>query len=333
MISERELALHLAALAYVPGERRRGHSRRTRVREIVRRPDAPNHIAELYESGIWWNSRSERQAALDATEALVTAHEAAGVAVLPLTGESYPPLLRLIADAPILLFCRGNVGALLDPRTVAVIGSRDPDPEKRPRGATEYGKKVARRVAAHFTSVGYGIVSGLATGIDEASHRGALDASGRTVAVLPALDPIYPRRNAPLADEIVERDGVLLSEHELGSRLERSSWFTRDRIQAGLSAAVIAVEAVLDERGRSGTLHTVRFAETYGRLLYVPRPREGHEGEPQYEGINKLLQERRARAFTAEHYNEMLEEMERRIRQLLGLAPIAQVAPGGAQCS
>jgi DNA processing protein len=182
---------------------------------------------------------------------------------------AYPPRLRDIPDPPSQLWLRGQRQAL-DGRAVAVVGSRRASP-----GALE----TARRLAAGLAGVGLTIVSGLARGCDAAAHRGALDAGGRTVAVLGSgLDVIYPPEHGGLADEIAGR-GAIVSELPPGSPPLPHHFRQRNRLISGLAIGVVVIEA----NERSGSLITAGYALAQGReVMVVPgtvhagRNRGGH---------------------------------------------------------
>jgi DNA processing protein len=169
----------------------------------------------------------------------------------------FPPRLRAIFDPPRALYLRGGGEAeLLAHRAVAVVGARSCSP---------YGAQVARMVGRELASVGLVVVSGLARGVDGEAHRGALEAGGFTVAVLGCgIDRDYPASNAQLSRRIEER-GLVVSEYEPG--VEPAPWRfpARNRIIAGLSEAVVVVEA----RERSGALITADFALEEGRDVFA----------------------------------------------------------------
>ena len=169
----------------------------------------------------------------------------------------YPAGLRDLSDPPAHVYLRG--GELPEvARAVAIVGSR---------AASGYGVDQARRLAGDLARMGYVIVSGLARGIDAAAHRGALEAGGRTVAVIPSgLDAITPRHHHPLAAEIAAR-GTLLSEWEHGDPPGKHVFLARNRLIAALAAATVVVEAA----ARSGALSTAAAATRLGRpVLAVP---------------------------------------------------------------
>ncbi|EPQ6932384.1 DNA-processing protein DprA [Pseudomonas aeruginosa] len=210
----------------------------------------PRIARALAEAGAW--DAAMRAAESDREQAIK-----AGVQLFTHGGPGYPALLGLAADAPFFLYVKG---ALPRQNTLTVIGTRAPTPR---------GSVVASKIAAHFASSGVSIVSGLAVGIDAAAHVAALDAGGHTVVVLGhGLQTIYPREHAALAERILDQGGALVSEYPFGTPLVPRRLFERDRIQAGLSQAVVMVQSKPD----GGSMHTAKAALRYGRRLYVPAP-------------------------------------------------------------
>ena len=172
---------------------------------------------------------------------------------------AYPPFLAAIHDPPSALWVRGTVELeLLSRPCVAVVGAR---------ACSSYGRAVARSLSRELAASGVVVVSGMARGIDGEAHRGALEAGGLTVAVLGCgIDRDYPAAHGELARRICEH-GLIVSEYEPG--VEPAPWRfpARNRLIAGLSRAVVVVEA----RERSGALITVDFALEQGRdVLTVP---------------------------------------------------------------
>ena len=168
---------------------------------------------------------------------------------------SYPPLLAAIPDAPLVLFVEGSVAALSLPQ-LAIVGSRNP---------THLGRETAGQFARHLAGAGLAITSGLALGIDAASHCGALQACGWTVAVLGCgLDTIYPRENAALAEAVVAH-GALVSDLPTGTPPLKQHFPRRNRIISGLSVGTLVVEAAL----QSGSLITARLAAEQGREVFA----------------------------------------------------------------
>jgi DNA processing protein len=169
----------------------------------------------------------------------------------------YPPLLAATPDPPIVLWVRGRADLLASP-SIAIVGSR---------AASPYGLEVAGRLGADIAARGFTVVSGLARGIDSASHRGALESGGPTVAVLGSgADVIYPPEHRDLAEAIIER-GALVSELPPGSPPRSFHFPLRNRIISGLARGVVIVEAA----ERSGSLITADCALEQGReVMAVP---------------------------------------------------------------
>jgi DNA processing protein len=169
---------------------------------------------------------------------------------------AFPPLLRELHDPPPQLYLRGGPADVLHGPAVAIVGARS---------CSSYGAQVARTLGRELGAAGVVVVSGLARGIDGEAHRGALEAGGRTVAVLGCgIDRDYPRRNSELASRI-EASGAIVSEYSPG--IEPAPWRfpARNRIVAGLSLATVVVEA----RSRSGALITADFALELGREVFA----------------------------------------------------------------
>lgn len=200
--------------------------------------------AEL-STGSWRvTARAEWDAVRDLDAVVVQWHEAA-----------YPALLRTLPDAPVLLYCLGDLSLLANP-AVAVIGSRK---------ATPRGQALAGHMAGAFASWGITVVSGMAWGIDKAAHEAALSRTGSSIAVLgTGIDVPYPRANTRLYDRMAAK-GLLVSEFAPGTPALRENFPVRNRIISGLSLGVVVVEAA----SRSGTLITSRLALEQGREVYA----------------------------------------------------------------
>lgn len=216
--------------------------------------------------------------------------ETAGVSLLPATSPRYPPLLARLPDAPGVLFVRGNVDVLSDPQ-IAMVGSRNP---------TAGGRDTARVFAGFFARAGLGITSGLALGIDAASHEGALAAGGITIGVLGCgLDQMYPKEHRSLAERIAVT-GAVISEFPPGVPALREHFPQRNRIIAGLSAGTLVVEAAR----RSGSLITARLAGAAGREVFaIP----GSIHNPCVRGCHELI---RQGAKLVESADDVLVELK-----------------------
>lgn len=185
----------------------------------------------------------------------------------------FPDSLRNFYDCPEKLNVLGNVENLRR-KCIAIVGCRE---------CTEYGRKTAELIAYRLACRGYCIVSGLARGIDTASHIGALRANGRTIAVLAhGLNKIYPKENTEIARKIVYNRGTLISEYDFDEVLKKRNFVLRNRIIAGLSDKIIVVEA----KRRSGSLITANYGIEYGKDIYcVP----GNVNSPNSFGTNELI--------------------------------------------
>lgn len=200
--------------------------------------------------------------------------------------EGYPERLRNIPDPPAVLYVKGNVAGLHSAKCLAVVGTREPTP---------YGEAVARRSASAAAAEGFTIVSGLAHGCDTLGHEGCLDAHGIGVAVMAhGLDKVYPAANRGLAARLLENGGCLVSEYPLGVTPMRTAFAERDRIQSGLSDAVLVVET--DVKG--GTMHTVRFCREQRRALACIDHPEKWKHEDKTKGNQMMIAQRWAQGIS-----------------------------------
>jgi DNA processing protein len=182
-----------------------------------------------------------------------------GVTLRSIGTPTYPPALGVIATAPPLLYVKGALEPR-DEQAVAIVGSR---------ACTSYGKRIAERLGHDLARAGWTVVSGLARGIDGAAHRGALQAGGRTLAVMACgLSRVYPPEHKDLAEQVAA-SGALISEAPMRTAPLAELFPARNRIISGLSRAVVIVEAA----ERSGALITARLAAEQGRECFaVPGP-------------------------------------------------------------
>lgn len=202
----------------------------------------------------------------------------------------YPTLLKEIPAAPLLLYCRGELDALALPQ-LAMVGTRHP---------TYAGKDNAARLCAELVACGLAITSGLALGIDGVCHQQALVAGGVTLAVLGSgLDCLYPKRHQGLAEQILDRNGLLISELAPDKGPLAEHFPRRNRIISGLSLGTLVVEAA----EQSGSLITARYALEQGREVFaVP----GAPQNAQAAGCNRLLQQGAKLVLTAA---DVMEEL------------------------
>ncbi len=202
----------------------------------------------------------------------------------------YPVLLKEIYDHPLMLYVKGTLEPR-DSQAIAMVGTRSP---------SGYGRAVARKWAVQLAARGFTIVSGLARGVDTQAHFGALEAKGRTIAVLGyGFGYIYPKENAGLFHQIAAT-GAVISEYPYKRYQGKASFPLRNRLIAGLSRATLVVES----RDRGGAMITAHFAAEYNRTVFaVPGPINAATSA----GTNRLIREG---ATLARSGADILEEFE-----------------------
>ncbi len=217
------------------------------------------------------------------------------VGLVRLGSSAYPTALAEVELPPEMLFVRGDFRPD-DRKLIAIVGSRQ---------CTSYGKRIAEKLAFDLAHAGWTIVSGLARGIDACAHQGALNAGGRTIAVLAGgLKKIYPPEHAHLAEQ-VSAQGALVTESPMRMEPMRELFPARNRIISGMSRAVILVEAA----EKSGALITARHAGEQGREVFaVPGPVDS----PASAGVHELI---RKGAKLVRHAGDVLEDIQ-------GIAPL-----------
>lgn len=194
---------------------------------------------------------------LPRAEAEIFSVKKLGGEILLLDDGIYPSLLREIYDPPIVLYVKGAWSDCLDRPCIGVVGSRR---------CSTYGQNAAIMLARDLAQRGITVVSGFARGIDAAAHRGALEAGGRTVAVLgTGIDEVYPRDHKKLAAEILDGGGALVSQFPLGTPPVSENFPYRNRIISGLSLGIVVVEAAEN----SGSLITARLAMEQNREVFA----------------------------------------------------------------
>ena len=174
--------------------------------------------------------------------------------------EFFPEAFKAIGeDCPERIYAMGNLDLLKREHMVAIIGSRK---------ATRTGNSKAYDLGISYAKKGYVVVSGLALGCDASAHRGCMAADGGTIAIVATgLKLVHPRENIPLQEEILRKGGLILSEQPLGVKANPTRLVSRNRLQAALSEEVIVAECPK----HSGTMHTVRFAQKYGKKVKAAR--------------------------------------------------------------
>ncbi len=234
----------------------------------------------------WDVVRREIEGAVRSDTKLVTIHDA-----------SYPPLLRNLHDAPLVLYVRGEIKDV-DKYAVAIVGSRTP---------TRYGLQITEDISYNISRFGLTVVSGMARGIDTVSHKGALKARGRTIAVLGSgIDVPYPPENKMLMSSIAS-SGAVISEFPLGTRPNKENFPRRNRIISALSLGVVVIEATVD----SGSLITVGYALEQGRDVFaVP----GNITSRNSKGTNDLIKKG---AKLVESAEEVIDELKPQLTGIL----------------
>lgn len=215
-------------------------------------------------------SRWEEHA--DVTAELASTAERAIQIITP-DDPDWPPAFRELPDAPLVLYVWGRVEER-DRHALAIVGSRR---------TTHYGRQCAHKLSFQMAGAGYTIISGLARGIDTASHEGAVAAKGRTIAVLGSgLGKLYPPENMPLAEHIADGHGAVVSEFPLLTSPDQQTFPQRNRIVAGWCTGLLVIECP----SRSGALITANLANEYGRQVFaIP----GQIDHPSSAGCNELI--------------------------------------------
>jgi DNA processing protein len=210
------------------------------------------------------------------------------------TENNFPKTLKEMPWPPFAIYTQGN---LKESPSIAIVGTRK---------ATVAGRSVAKQLAKELAQNKFSIISGLALGIDESAHSGALEAEGVTVAVLPTgIGNIYPKQNQGLAESILKNNGVLLSEFPIKYRPYASSFIQRNRIISALSQATIIIEAP----EKSGAMATARFALEQNREIFVV---PGPANHPNYKGSHKLI---RDGARLVSNFDEIMEDLGVEIKE------------------
>lgn len=219
---------------------------------------------------------------LEQAEKSILSCEKQKVSVIPYFHPDFPERLKSVNDAPLLIYTKGN-STFKNSKMVGIVGTRN---------ATDYGKQITEKIVGELVSHQAVVVSGLAYGIDISAHRAALKNDLPTVAVLAGgLDKIYPSVHKKTAQEMLESDGGWISEYPPGTKPEAHNFPSRNRIIAGMSEALIVVEAAT----KGGALITANIAYSYNREVFaVPGTLEHKYSE----GCNALIRSQKATIYT-----------------------------------
>ena len=211
---------------------------------------------------------------MNALEREVKALIELGVEVITPNSIFFPQTLNFFKPASKILYTKGNKELVTHKNNVAIVGSRKP---------TAYGRKVAYDLAKYLAMHGVCVVSGLAIGVDAQAHQGALDGGGKTIAVMASgVNIVYPKSNEKLADQILAKSGVLLSEQMINEQPMRYHFPLRNRIISAISEVVIVIEA----GHKSGSLITANHAIEQGKTVFAL---PGSIFSPASEGANRLI--------------------------------------------
>jgi DNA processing protein len=237
---------------------------------------------------------------------------AADVTIVSMDDLSYPPRLKEIYDPPPILRVRGNAEVLTKPG-IAMVGTRHPTP---------YGSGMAERLACDLAAQGL-VISGMARGVDTASHRGAISAKGKTIAVFgTGVDVIYPKENSRLSEQILALGGALISEFPLGTFAAPQNFPIRNRIISGMSLGVLVVEAA----EYSGTRITARCALEQNRDVFVV---PGNVTNKNSWGPNTLIKQGAKLVAT---WEDVWEDLPPEVRLAL-TPPATPESPGSSSAS
>ena len=221
----------------------------------------------------------------DFSEMVLDNSKEKNIEIITYFDDKYPKNLLLTDDYPLILNYKGNISHLNNTKSIAVVGTRKP---------TLWGSQRGQEIAEKLALKGVNIVSGLAIGCDTVAHQGALRAKGLTTAVLAhGLNYVYPRSNSNLAQEIVDNDGLLISEYFVNEPLNNAYYVPRNRIQAGLSSSVFIIESAL----KGGTMHTANKCVQYSRVLACLSHPEDQYNEETASGNKILINEKNAESI------------------------------------
>lgn len=215
--------------------------------------------------------KSKKKEAEEILREVTTNH----IKVITCNSNAYSKYLKQIYDYPIVLYAKGNI-ELLNKKSITIVGSRD---------CSEYGKYVSEKFSYLLSKENICIVSGMAKGIDSCAHKGALLAKGKTIAVLGSgVNNIYPLENKKLYEDILNNDGLILSEYGINTKATPEKFPERNRILSGLSEKILVIEA----SRKSGSMITVNQAIEQGKNVYaVP----GNITSSKSSGTNGLIKD------------------------------------------
>lgn len=228
-----------------------------------------------------------------------------GIGCITILDKEYPELLKNSTNPPVILFYKGNI-KLLNTKCVAVIGTRE---------NTSTAENIARKTVDFLVENDFTIVSGLANGIDGIAHRQALlHKHGKTIAILPSIDTIYPATNKNLAQDILDRDGLLIAEQKPYSKFHSGHLVKRDRIQSGLSKAVFVIETKIN----GGSMHATNDAIKLGRFVFTPdiyKLSKNYQNLKQVEGIKDLIDANKSISYSQDTYKKIANKLNQPLQK------------------
>jgi len=244
-------------------------------------------------------SRDEINKASNLGDQILEKSEVEKITITSFYDEKFPRSLLTIEDPPILINTKGKLENVLAMPAVAVIGTREPS-----SGGILAGEYFGKQLAKNKINV----VSGLAKGCDAAGHRGCLSVNGITTAILAhGLHTIYPKENRELAEEIIDKGGVLLSEYFLGVGALANYFVERDRLQAGLSIGTIVIQTA--EKG--GTMHAVKATLSGRKVLAAIKYKDQELEYPKTAGNELLIREGKAFGLTSDNFSVFLYNLSK----------------------
>lgn len=271
--------------------------------------ESPQEVYEAVQEGRYSDLPQNAQKAMTAhsigeADSLVYFCRSHDISLLTIDSLDYPSVLRNIFTPPVLLTAKGDLSLLSDPLCLAVVGTRHP---------SLYTERVTNYIVGELSRRGFVIVSGFAKGVDGIAHTAALDAGGKTIAVLGCgLNVNYPREHQILRERMLSGGGLLLSEYMPGTQPFPANFPRRNRILSGLCHATAVMEAAL----RSGSLSTAQYAVDQGRYLYCVPPADIFD--PRYQGVAALL---RDGAYPLLSYEDILMSYYSRFPQYMQQDP------------
>lgn len=239
-------------------------------------------------------SEAEINYAVDQGNKIIEESDKCDIKIISLYDKEYPSTFKLMPDKPVILNVQGNLKAINDRTGIAIIGTREP---------TKEGLEAGEFLGEYFGNIGYNVVSGLAKGCDTSAHQGCLKSNGMTTAVVAhGLHMIYPKENEQLAQEILRKDGVLMSEYFVGQGADPGHFIERDRLQAGLASATIVIQTDIE----GSTMFTVKATLKYSKPLAAVVYKKGITSN-EIRGNEMLVREGKAFPLTSRNLEEFID--------------------------